>query len=120
METVASYIKYDFLKKNLQRARNRDNAQEIKITVDQLMAIGDQQGWLCALTGRPLEFVRGGTHWGGKWCNPWSCTIDRLDNEQGYVPGNVQLVTWYANKTKGFLNNDEFINLCESVIKHAK
>lgn len=110
--------KYKFLNENLQRARNRENAQDIEITVTQLVKIGVKQDWKCALTGWPLEFERGGTTWGGKWCNPMSCTIDRIDNSKGYVPGNVQLVTWFANKTKGHLSDKDFVKMCKSVAEH--
>ena len=108
-----------FLHENLKRASNRDNAHNISINVDYLIEVGDKQDWKCALTGWDLEFVRGGTYWGGKWCNPMSCTIDRINNDKGYVEGNVQLVTWYANKTKGHLNNDEFIKMCKDIANHA-
>jgi hypothetical protein len=81
-------------------------------------SVGQLQNWKCALTGWDLEFVRGGTYWGGKWCNPMSCTIDRIDNKKGYVIGNVQLVTWFANKTKGHLNDQDFVEMCKSVAKH--
>jgi len=111
--------KYDFLYENLRRAANRSNPQEIAVSVSDLLAIGHTQNWKCALTGWDLEFERGGTYWGGKWCNPMSCTIDRIDNSKGYVPGNVQLVTWYVNKTKGHLDNGEFINMCKDIANHA-
>ena len=107
-----------FLEQNLTRARYRENAQIITIDLDYLVTLGQMQNWKCALTGWNLEFVRGGTYWGGKWCNPMSCTIDRINNEKGYVVGNVQLVTWFANKTKGHLNDREFVKMCKSVAKH--
>ena len=115
---MSLHEKYTFLEQNLRRAQNRENAQIITINKYDLVAQGKIQNWKCALTGWPLEFVRGGTYWGGKWCNPMSCTIDRIDNEKGYVHGNVQLVTWFANKTKGHLNDSDFVKMCKSVAKH--
>jgi hypothetical protein len=111
--------RYRFLNENLSRAKKRENAQEVSIDPWYLLEIGDCQNWKCALTGWDLEFQRGGTNWGGKWCNPMSCTIDRLDNNYGYIPGNVQLVTWKANMIKNHLSNDEFVNLCKAVAKNG-
>jgi hypothetical protein len=28
-------------------------------------------------------------------------TLDRIDNSKGYIPGNVRVVSWIANRTKG-------------------
>ena len=111
--------KRTFLNQNLNRARGRENAHKITVTLDELEQIGYSQNWKCALTGKDLEFIRGGTNWGGKWCNPNSCTIDRIDNNKGYTRDNVQLVTWYVNKVKGHLDNDEFIKLCRTVNKYV-
>ena len=114
-------LRRKFLNENIRRAQHRtENKQEISITADYLITIGYSQDWKCALTGWPLEFQRGGTNWGGKWCNPMSCTIDRIDNSKGYHRNNVQLVTWYANRIKGHLDNDEFIDLCKEVAKFKK
>jgi hypothetical protein len=115
---MSLHEKYTFLEQNLRRARSRENAQTIKIDLNYIVTVGQLQNWKCALTGWDLEFVRGGTYWGGKWCNPMSCTIDRIDNKKGYVIGNVQLVTWFANKTKGHLNDQDFVEMCKSVAKH--
>ena len=113
--------KLKFLRTNLARAAGRDtNAQEVNIKLDYLYEIGEEQGWRCAATGVPLEFTRGGTYWGGKWCNPKSCTIDRIDNSKGYVVGNVHLVTWEANCMRGNIEWDDFISLCKQIAKFHK
>ena len=110
-----------FLRQNLVRASNRgENAKTIEVTPDYCFEIGEQQNWLCALSGQTLEFTRGGTDWGGKWCNPMSCTIDRIDSNLGYVKGNIQLVTWKVNCIKQHFDNDEFIDLCKQVADYNK
>ena len=108
-----------FLRGNLVRASRRiEYGQVVDINIDYLFKIGEKQNWKCAITGVPLEFVRGGTYWGGKWCNPRSCTLDRIDNDKGYLPGNVQLVTWEANCMRGNIPMDELVKLCKLVSKH--
>ena len=109
-----------FLKENLNRAASRENAWEVKIDVFDCWMIGEQQNWLCAVTKEPLSFVRGGTYYGGKWSNPMSCTIDRIDSTKGYVKGNIQLVTWKYNRWKNDFSDEELLLFSESTIKYFK
>ena len=110
-----------FLRQNLSRAGNRGDAtQTIEVDADYCFDIGEKQNWLCAISGDEMEFTRGGTNFGGKWCNPKSCTIDRIDSGKGYVKGNIQLVTWEINGIKSHHDNDQFIDLCRRVAKFNK
>lgn len=105
-----------FLNENLSRAANRGNkSQKIDVDLDYVYNIGASQDFQCALTGDELEFTRGGFYWLGKWCNPHSCTIDRIDSNKGYIKGNIQLITWRANCLKQHLGNEEFIAFCKDV-----
>jgi hypothetical protein len=48
-------------------------------------------------------------------------SIDRRDNNKGYLKENIQLVTTNINMSKHKLNNSNFIKLCHDVIKtHQK
>jgi len=108
-----------FLRQNLRRALNRGiESQIVKIDADYCFEIGESQNWECALTGDELEFTRGGTYWLGKWCNPRSCTIDRIDSSKGYIEGNIQLITWEANCIKQHMDNQDFIEFCKAVADH--
>jgi hypothetical protein len=113
------------LRQNLARAANRPNPQEITTALDEIYTVGEAQNWLDPFTGDPLEFERGGD-WGMKNAfgtgasNPRSCSIDRIDSSQGYVPGNIQLVTAKTNVSKGNMNNKEFIEYCKSVADYHK
>jgi hypothetical protein len=110
-----------FLRQNLARAANRgDLSQIIEVDPDYCFEIGEEQDWRCALSGIELEFTRGGTYWLGKWCNPNSCTIDRIDSSKGYVKENIQLITWKANCIKQHMNNDEFIDFCIDVARYNR
>jgi hypothetical protein len=97
-----------FLSGNISRAKNRRDGKKITLTPQQAFEIGQNQKWRCAITKKKLEFTRGGTHFGGKWCNPLSCSIDRIDNSKGYTKDNVQLVTWACNRARGNLSVEDF------------
>lgn len=111
------------LRQNLARAANRYNPQYIDITLDEVYEVGESQKWLDVFSGDPLEFTRGG-NWGLKTnngsgaCNPFSCSIDRIDQNKGYVKGNIQLVTSLTNFAKGTMTNKEFIAYCKKVAKN--
>lgn len=110
-----------FLRANLVRAANRgDLSQKIEVSLDYVYQVGASQDFRCAMTGIDLEFTRGGQTWLGKWCNPNSCTIDRIDSNKGYVKDNIQLITWKANCLKQHLDNAEFIEFCKDVAQNCK
>lgn len=90
---------------------------EFDITSSYLLKLLIDQEGKCALTGWDLEFTRGGDF--GSGTNPLGCSIDRKDNLLGYVPDNVQLVCWKANKIKNNLSDVEFKELCKAVANHA-
>lgn len=48
--------------------------------------------------------------------NPNKATIDKLVPELGYVPGNVFIISWRANKLKSDIKIDEL----ESILKYMK
>lgn len=109
------------LRRNLCRANGRKGAERkpIEVSLDYLYEIGEKQKWRCTLTNTPLEFERGGRMFAGVWSNPNSCTIDRIDSTKGYIEGNIQLLSWKANCTKGGCDQTEYINICREVVNHT-
>jgi hypothetical protein len=123
--TDIKWKRLKFLRQNLARAAGRKNPQVITVTLDEAYSIGINQEWKDPFTGEDLEFERGG-EWGMKNAfgtgasNPRSCSIDRIDSSQGYIPGNIQLVTAKTNVSKGNMNNKEFIEYCKKVADYHK
>lgn len=52
----------------------------------------------CAISG--IEFVNGA-------CNPYSRSLDRIDNSKGYEPDNVKWICFKFNRFKSDLNLNE-------------
>lgn len=46
----------------------------------------------------------------------YSPSLDRIDSTQGYIPGNVQVISFKANKHKGTLTPTEIKQLAEYIL----
>ena len=81
-----------------------------RITITDLRLMLKEQGYRCALTGRELT--------------PENCSLDHvlpLCKGGAHSKDNAQLVVTEANKAKGMMTDDEFIQLCQDVVdEHAK
>ena len=55
---------------------------------------------ICPVLGIPLEF-----HNDGK-LHPNTPTFDRLNNDKGYTPDNVKVISWRANKYKSDMSTE--------------
>lgn len=51
----------------------------------------------CPITGLKLNYTAG-------FHGPEKATFDRVNNELGYLPGNVRVISFRANAVKGSLN----------------
>jgi hypothetical protein len=104
-KSVRSYLQY-LRSKAVQRRKNEE-----VISLDALELLWATQEGKCALTGWPMtmELANGVV--------PTNCSIDRIDSNQGYVVGNVQLVCRSANVAKHDLPLEEFIKLCRAVLE---
>lgn len=81
-------------------ARKRGYAWEV--TPRQLWTQWLLQSGSCAYTGWVL------TH-------DADASLDRIDNRQGYIPGNVQWVHTHINRLKHTFTEEEFLLLCRAV-----
>jgi len=80
-----------------QRARNKN--REHTITVEDIKAIYPTDG-CCPIFGMKLEFNTAGFREN-------SPSIDRIDSTKGYTPDNIQIISWKANRIKGYATLQE-------------
>jgi hypothetical protein len=74
------------------RSRCAAKGMEFAITIDDLKPIPT----VCPILG--IRLIYGG-RMRGYACRA-SASIDRMDNSRGYVPGNVRIISWRANKLR--------------------
>jgi hypothetical protein len=71
------------------RARATKNGFEFSITLDDILPLPDR----CPVFGVPLRI-------GFMSQDPWSYSLDRVDNSKGYIQGNVVVMSYKANRLK--------------------
>ena len=86
---------------------------ETTINQDYLMALYDQQEGLCALSGIRMTWATGKTA-------PTSISMDRIDQQQGYVEGNVRLVCTAVNAFRGIMNDQEMLKFAVALVQNMK
>lgn len=66
---------------------------------------------VCPVLGEPLQFGLGKGESMSLAVRDWRYSIDRIDNQLGYVPGNVIVVSYRANRLKSDANLEELRKL---------
>lgn len=88
------------------------------ITIEEVWALFLKQERRCALSGVPLEmrqYKRGSSRIQVRW----TASLDRIDNQQGYVPGNVQWVHKDVNRLRGTFDISTFKDWCVTIARHT-
>lgn len=93
---------------NILYRANKKNL-ELNITPDYLEELIETQSFCCNLSGLPLYINT-------KTCNKKRATstasLDRIDNNKGYIVGNCQFLDKRVNFMKSDMDQQEFIDLC--------
>jgi hypothetical protein len=74
---------------------------DYEVTAEYLIDLWQRQEGRCAISGVVLTH-----HNDGSGAKDFNASIDRIDSQQGYIPGNVQLVALRVNLLKQSLSND--------------
>jgi len=91
------------------RHANKKHEGEL-ITLKRFKAIYQAQGGLCAETGVPFDLQ-------SKVLMP---SPDRIDNNAGYIDGNIRFVTWRINNMRNNLSIERFQSICMEVAEPNK
>lgn len=124
-----SYLLKHCQYRTTERNRNGRN-HTIDIDYDYILNIWENQNGKCAISGIPMNL---------KSTTDWQCSIDRINNKNGYVKGNVRLVClefqhhlfqwskelWidFVKKHKGSINKDidkEEIDFIMNYVEQSK
>ena len=69
---------------------------------------------ICEATGLPLDL---GPATIPNWANPFSPSVDRIDNNRGYTKNNCQVVVWIYNRAKGADTDSDLLVLSRALLE---
>ncbi len=91
------------------KRRSGRRGKEVTITKSDIIELWDKQKGLCAITNLPLKL---GINQG-----PEQASIDRINNEVGYIRDNIRLVWLFVQYGRNKWSDDIFIECCKKVAK---
>lgn len=68
---------------------------------------------VCEVSGLPLVMSQSGRE-------PFSPSLDRIDNSKGYTPENTKLVCWLYNRAKGHWTHEVIMQLAGALCTASK
>lgn len=110
------------------RQRAKKKQQELTITLKDLKSQWDKQKGVCPYTGWKLKNPATVTQADGSSKNirkmdltPDRASLDRIDSNKGYIPGNIEFVSVMAQFGKRRWMKRQFIDFCHAVAtNHTK
>jgi len=90
------------------KANAKSRNYPFNVNIEYLQNILESQDFKCALTGSKLLCPKTYIEKREMTSNPYLLSLDRIQNDLGYVEDNVQFVCVWANKARGNYENDMF------------
>jgi hypothetical protein len=117
MAKIAKSPLVKFLQESLKMARRRDvvncRVGDDGVTVDYLLGIYHAQNGECFWSGETMTMERGLNE---ENAVTWSlCTIDRINNNIGYVRGNLRMACDGVNRMRSNMSDAKFASLCKKI-----
>ena len=109
----SSYKEYLTVLHNQSRSK-RKQTMDWLVSADYVVGLWEVQSGKCALSGVQMTHHRDGA--GAKEFN---ASIDRIDQKQGYVPGNIHLVCYRINILRHTLSTDMFYWWIKTIHQHS-
>ncbi len=97
------------------RAQYRDRRKKYgcNLTVQYLKQLWEQQKGICSLSGWQLILPKDSDGW--KEYLPTNASLDRIDNNLGYIEGNVRFISVMANIARQSFTDEQLIEFCKAV-----
>ena len=100
----------DHMKKRSDKLRiKRPEFDNIDVDYDYIAKLLIDQNYKCAHTGIHMTWENN---------SPYKVSPDRIDNNKGYVRGNIRLTCWQANCARGRYHDEHFKTMCAHAALH--
>jgi hypothetical protein len=95
----------------------RFSRKSCEVTPEYLKDLFDRQDGKCPLTGWDMVLPESTSGWksGNK---PENASLDRVDNDKGYIEGNVRFVALIANMARQAYTDKQVIEFCKAVVNN--
>tara|TARA_R110000868_G_scaffold244259_1_gene500424 strand:- start:303 stop:857 length:555 start_codon:yes stop_codon:yes gene_type:complete len=88
--------------------------KEMDIDLAFLLELWDQQGGICPISGMKMKLPSTGKN----TKDPDRASLDRIDNSEGYIKGNVRFISMMANFCRNDFTDEQVIDFCRKVISN--
>lgn len=97
--------------------RNSRKNKSFNIDDKYLKEIWDYQKGICPLTGWKLVLPDSTSGWNTSR-NGKRASLDRIDNSEGYIVGNVRFISYMANMALNNMSDYDLIQFCVAVVNN--
>jgi len=110
---IGPWLGLTILKDSIKRSRM--NSWHFDIDKPYLLELWAAQKGKCAVSGIAMQTQSGSQQ--NK--NPFRASLDRIDNDKGYVKGNVRFVTHWINNAKSTWTEEIFSEFVQGAYKFS-
>lgn len=89
-------------------SKGRTEAGICTVTKQDMIELYELQEGKCALSGKVMDHIANSPH---------KMSIDRIDNNLGYIRSNLRIVTWQVNQAINDMSEEDFFEMCSRVAK---
>lgn len=93
--------------------------REFDLDLSFLKVLWEKQYGKCAVTGLDLQVKNVHTKKQKTNKNPYQASLDRIDNNKGYIKGNVRFVCLMFNIARNDFSDNEVLEFCQKVTANA-
>lgn len=91
---------------------SKERNHEYNIDCKYLKELWEQQNGICPITKKRLELK---DHNYSNKTQPYSASLDRIDNSKGYIKGNLRFVALIFNYARNVFSDNDVIEFCKIV-----